>query len=265
MRRKVKMLIKQSKRSIEMHVASQSKSNPKEFYSYIRQKRVNTSTIGPILDENGDFTSNEEEITTILNTFFASVFTAEDLSDIPEVPSVPLNNNNILRDIIVTEGDVSKCIEKLKVNKSPGPDTISPRILKEAKNELVKPLSSLFSKSLQSGTLPEEWKLANVTPIYKKGSKSLPSNYRPISLTSVVCKILEALIRDKLVNHLEENKLIKNTQHGFRNKRSCLTNLLDFFYDILNQYDESKAVDIIKITRYSRQRTKMNRKLAEQS
>ena len=98
---------------------------------------------------------------------------------------------------------------------------------------------------MQSGSMPDDWKLANVTPIFKKGSKALPSNYRPISLTSVVCKMLETLIKDKLISHLEENCLLKNTQHGFRNKRSCLTNLLDFSYDILNQYDESKAVDII--------------------
>ena len=115
LRREAKRLIKQSKRSTEMHVASQSKTNPKEFYSYIRQKRVNTSTIGPILDENGDFTSNEEEISSILNAFFASVFTDEDLSDIPEVPAVPLQNNNVLSNINVTEGDVSKRIDKLKV------------------------------------------------------------------------------------------------------------------------------------------------------
>ena len=93
--------------------------------------------------------------------------------------------------------------------------------------------------------MPDDWKLANVTPFLKKGSKSLPCNYRPISLTSVVCKMLETLIRDKLVNHLEENNLLKNTQHGFQYKRSCLMNLLDFLYDILNQYDESKSVDII--------------------
>ena len=138
-----------------------------------------------------------------------------------------------------------QCIDKLKVSKSPGPDSISPRVLKEAKAELVKPVTSIFNKSLQSGTIPDEWKLANVTPIYKKGNKSLPCNYRLISLTSVVCKMLETLIRNKLVHHLEDNKLLRNTQHGFRNKRSCLTNLLDFFYDIFNQYDESKAVDII--------------------
>ena len=245
LRRKAKKLIKQSKRSTEIHVANQSKTNPKEFFSFIRQKRVTTSSIGPIINENGDYTSDDEQVCCILNSFFASVFTAEDLNNIPTMPDISINNNEILNSITVTERDVLKCIDKLKVNKSPGPDTISPRILKEAKLELVTPLTLLFNESLQSGTMPHEWKLANVTPIFKKGSKSLPCNYRPISLTSVICKILETLIRDKLVSHLEDKNLLKNTQHGFRNKRSCLTNLLDFFYDILNHYDESKAVDII--------------------
>ena len=245
LRRKAKRLIKQSKRSTEIHVANQSKTNPKEFYSFIRQKRVTTSSIGPIINENGDYTSDDEQVCCVLNSFFASVFTTEDLNSIPATPNVLTNNNDVLNGITVTERDVLKCIDKLKVNKSQGPDKISPRILKEAKLELVTPLTLLFNKSLQSSTMPDEWKLANVTPIFKKGSKSLPSNYRPISLTSVVCKMLETLIRDKLVNHLEEKNLLKNTQHGFRNKRSCLTNLLDFLYDILNYYDESKAVDII--------------------
>ena len=206
---------------------------------------MSTSTIGPIANGNGDFTNDDEQICCILNTFFASVFTVEDLRVIPSVSAVELHNNDVLSSISITESDVSKCIDKLKVNKSPGPDTISPRVLKEAKCELVGPLTLLFNESLQSGLMPDEWKLANITPIFKKGSKTLPCNYRPISLTSVVCKMLETLIRDKLISHLEENNLLKNTQHGFRSKRSCLTNLLDFSYDILNQYDESKAVDII--------------------
>ena len=245
LRRRAKRLIKDSKRATECHVANQSKTNPKEFYNFIREKRMSTSSIGPIINENGDFTNNEEQICSILNNFFASVFTKEDLSNIPMVPAVQNYNNNTLNGFSIAESDVSKCIDKLKVTKSPGPDMISPRVLKEAKSELVKPLTVIFNKSLQSGLIPCEWKLANVTPIFKKGSKSLPSNYRPISLTSVACKMLETIIRDKLVKHLEGNSLLNNTQHGFRNKRSCLTNLLDFLYDILNQYDESKAVDII--------------------
>ena len=243
LRRKAKRLINQEKRSTELHVANQSKTNPKEFFRFINQKRVVTSTIGPLTDETGDFTRDEHQMSNILNKFFASVFTTEDTNVIHVPPAVA--TDNILSSINVTEDDVLKCIDKLKVNKSPGPDTISPRVLKEAKNELAKPLSHIFNKSLQLGEMPDEWKLANVTPIFKKGSKSLPSNYRPISLTSVVCKMLETLIREKLVNHLEDNELIRNTQHGFRSKRSCLTNLLDFLHDVFHCYDESKAVDVI--------------------
>ena len=245
LRRKAKRLINQSKRSMELRIANQSKVNPKEFYEYIREKRVVISTIGPLTNNNGAFTKDEHEMSNILNTFFASVFTTEDTSDIPVPSEIQINNENFLNSINITENDVSKCIDKLKLNKSPGPDTICPRVLKEAKNEFVKPLTTIFNKSLQLGMMPDDWKLANVTPIFKKGSKSLPSNYRPISLTSIVCKMLETLIRDKLVNHLEENNLLRDTQHGFRNKRSCLTNLLDFLYDVFNRYDDSKAVDII--------------------
>ena len=90
-----------------------------------------------------------------------------------------------------------------------------------------------------------DWKLANVTPLFKKGDKSNPGNYRQISLTSVVCKLMESILRDKIVEFLEKNNIIKDSQHGFRNKRSCLTNLLDFLHDIYEMYEEGRAVDII--------------------
>ena len=90
-----------------------------------------------------------------------------------------------------------------------------------------------------------EWKLANVTTLFKKGDKSNPGNYRPISLTSVVCKLMESILRDKIVEFLEKNNIIRDSQHGFRNRRSCLTNLLDFLHDIYEMYEEGRAVDII--------------------
>ena len=86
----------------------------------------------------------------------------------------------------------------------------------------------IFNKSINSGGVPDIWKLANVTPIQEKGDIVLPINYRPISLTSVVYTLMETIIRDKLVAFLSENILIENTQHGFRHKRLCLINLLDF-------------------------------------
>ena len=138
-----------------------------------------------------------------------------------------------------------KVLENINVYKTPGPDGIAPRVLKETKNEICKPLSIIFNKSLNSGKIPRDWKLANVTPIQKKGNKAQPCNYRPISLTSIVGKIMETIMRDKLVNFLEENSLIKNSQHGFCNKRSCVTNFFDFYNDVFNIFDESKAVDVI--------------------
>ena len=93
--------------------------------------------------------------------------------------------------------------------------------------------------------VPTDWKIANVSPIFKKGSKFAPGNYRPISLTSISCKILESIIKDHMVNHLDHNNLIGNTQHGFVRGRSCTTNLLDFFEDITLNLDNNTPTDII--------------------
>ena len=243
-RRETKKLIRQSKRNLEVHIATSSKTNPKEFYDYVRRKKVLTNSLGPLYRENGQHTDDENEIANILNDYFASVFTNEDNTAQP--PAVPSHDEAATIDsFTISEIDILRVINKMKVNKTPGPDKISPRILKEVKHEITKPLSMIFNKSLTFGKVPNEWKLANVTPIFKKGDKSQPKNYRPISLTSVACKLMETLIRDKLVNFLEENKIIKDSQHGFRNKRSCLTNLLDFYSDVYNMYDDTRAVDVI--------------------
>ncbi len=84
-----------------------------------------------------------------------------------------------------------------------------------------------------------------MTPIFKKGDKKIPGNYRPISLTSVVGKLLESIIRDKTVSYLESHSLIGDSQHGFRNKRSCLSNLLTFYNDLFSDYDVTKSLDIV--------------------
>ena len=245
LRRDAKRLIKQSKKNLEAHIASISKSNPKEFFSFIRKKKVLTPTIGPLVATNGTHTNDESEMAKILNSFFVSVFTAEESSVLPSSPTVRTGGDVTISDIVISESDVMFAINKLKINKTPGPDRISPKVLKQVSSEISRPLAYIFNSSLRSGTVPQDWKLANVTPIFKKGSKAHPGNYRPISLTSVVCKMLETIIRDKIVKHLEQNNLISDSQHGFRNKRSCLTNLLDFFHDIINMFDETKSVDVI--------------------
>ena len=243
-RRHTKKLIRQNKRSYEIHVAAMSKSNPKEFFSYVKKKKVTSASIGPLETQDGEQTNNEEKMANTLNIFFASVFTKESTLVNPPTPA-SLNNGKCLNSFNYHENDVALAIDKMNVNKSPGPDQISPRILKEAKNEIVKPLTILFNLSLRTGIVPNDWKLANVTPIFKKGCKSQPGNYRPISLTSIVCKLMESVIRDKIITFLETNDIIKDSQHGFRNKRSCLSNLLDFYNDVFQMYDDTRAVDVI--------------------
>jgi hypothetical protein len=133
----------------------------------------------------------------------------------------------------------------LNTNKSTGVDKVHPKVLKECSNSIAKPLSILFNRSYSGGIVPKLWLHANVTPLFKKGDKLNPSNYRPISLTSIVCKIMESLIRDSMMKHLIDNNLIIKEQHGFVPKKSCCTNLLETM-DLLTQaIEEGYPIDIL--------------------
>ena len=112
----------------------------------------------------------------------------------------------------------------MKTSGAFGPDRIGSRVLKETANVLCAPLSVVFSRSLQEGVVPEDWRKANITPIFKSGSKMTAGNYRPVSLTCIICKIMESIIRDKMVEHFTKHELIHSTQHGFMAPKSCKTN-----------------------------------------
>ena len=103
----------------------------------------------------------------------------------------------------------------------------------------------MFNLSLEEEIVPSEWKEANITPLFKKGSRNKPENYRPVSLTSVVCKLLEPLIRDHMVEFLVKHKLINTYQHGFLNARSCLTNFFCFLEEITKWVDDRSPVDVV--------------------
>ena len=140
---------------------------------------------------------------------------------------------------------IEKKIKKMKDNKSPGVDGIPPKLLKEIVEQISTPFAKLFNLSLEEGIVPSEWKGANITPLIKKGSRNKPEHYRPVSLTSVVCKLLETLIRDHIVEFLVKHKLINKSQHGFLKARSCLTNLLCFFEEITKWVDDGSPVDVV--------------------
>ena len=133
----------------------------------------------------------------------------------------------------------------IRADKSPGMDGIHPQVLNLCSDEMSKPLFIIYKKSLEEGRLPKEWKYARVIPIYKKGSKKALGNCRPVSLTSIPCKIMESIIRKSILEHVEDLGLLSQEQHGFMKGRSCLTNLLETFEEVTRMMDEGGGVDII--------------------
>ena len=121
---------------------------------------------------------------------------------------------------------------KLKDGKVPGNDGFTTEFLKKLASGISEPLAMIYNKSLLEGVVPHEWKQANITPLFKKGSKSEPGNYRPVSLTSYLGKILEAILKVNIMDHITVNSLINASQNGFLSRRSCLTNLLEFLANV---------------------------------
>lgn len=148
-------------------------------------------------------------------------------------------------DPVFSEQVILTKLINLNTNKSTGVDKVHPKVLKECSDSLAKPLSLLFNLSYCSGRVPQLWQCANVTPLFKKGDKLNPSNYRPVSLTSVVCKVMESIIRDSIMQHLLANKLIISEQHGFVPKKSCCTNLLETMDLITQAIEDGYPIDII--------------------
>jgi len=146
------------------------------------------------------------------------------------------------------EIDVDIVIDKLNsvnVNKSQGPHEIHGKLLMELREEIAPSLVDLFKASLETGVVPQDFRDATVVPLHKKGGRDKAENYRPISLTSIVGKFLESVIKDNIVSFLENNNLIRDSQHGFISGRSCLTNLLDFMDEVTRELDIGNSVDVI--------------------
>ena len=142
--------------------------------------------------------------------------------------------------------DVREAIDKLSTHASAGPDGVPAILLKKCKETLSFPLTILWQKSLVSGEIPDIYKLAFITPIHKPGSsRGSPENYRPVSLTSHVVKTFERVLKKCLQNFLEVTLALADEQHGFRQKRSCLSQLLNHYDDILKGLEEGHNVDTI--------------------
>ena len=218
-----------------------SKSTSKKFWKYIKSLRkdhVGVST----LSSNGKSITDSFDKAELLNKQFHSVFTSEDLSNIPNMDSPPYST---MPDISFSVDGISKLLSELDPSKSPGPDGISPIILKCCAAEIAPVLQIIFSQSMSTATVPSDWRTANVTPIFKKNDRSNPSNYRPISLTSICCKVMERIIYHSIMKHLQDHHILNQCQYGFRQGYSCEAQLASVLDDILHDLDHLKQVDLI--------------------
>ncbi|CAM5171235.1 unnamed protein product [Eretmochelys imbricata] len=148
-------------------------------------------------------------------------------------------------EVDITTSEVEAKLQQFNGTKSGGPDNLHPRILKELAHEIASPLARIFNESVNSGVVPYDWRIAHIVPIFKKGNKSDPGNYRPVSLTSVVCKVLEKFLKEKVVKDIDVNGNWDKIQHGFTKGRSCQTNLISFFEKVTDFLDKGNTVDLI--------------------
>lgn len=194
-----------------------------------------------MIDNEGKLTETENETATALNEYYHSVFTYDDGVN---TPAFEEQTQDRLPDVTIMTETVEEVLLSLNVNKAAGPDGIESRMLKECAEEMAPKLQQIFRKSLDESVVPRQWKEAHIVPIHKGGSKAVMANFRPVALTSSICKVLEKIICATMIGFLTNNHLISPQQHGFVRGRSCQTNMMLCLERWTQMLDDGKSVDV---------------------
>ena len=197
------------------------KKNPRAFYSYAKRFSKVHSGVGPFYDEDGELVNDDFKLAEILRKQYENVFSkpAPEMvatADLFNVTEEDFTDQSILTGIFFDRTDILEAIDNLSNYAAAGPDGFPAVLLKMCKYELVEPLEIIYKESLETGIIPNGWKKALIFPIHKGGSRSVPANYRPVSLTSHLMKTFERVIKRYLVANLEAHKKFNDAQHGFR-------------------------------------------------
>ena len=229
-------------------------NNLGSFYKFVNQKLSSSSGIAPLKSTDGLIHTVDSEKANLLNEYFHSVFTVDN-GTLPIFPN-RVNSPNSIEDISIDSIMLANIIKNLKSNSAAGPGHLPPIFFKKCMSPLLHPLCVIFRVSIDLHDLPAEWKLSIITPKFKSGSPSDCQNYRPISLTCTICKILERIIVNNLLHFLSTHNLISNSQHGFLKRHSTTTNLLESLNDwtislsnkqtvVVGYIDFQRAFDVI--------------------
>ena len=155
-------------------------------------------------------------------------------NQVPDIPDVDIQIEGVI-----------KLLQELDSHKATGPDSIPANLLKQTAMQTAPLLALIFKASVVRGKLPDDWKLAYITPIFKKGNRRLAANYRPISLTSICCKVLEHILHSSIFTHLERHKVLCEQQHGFCSGRSCETQLLGTVHNFATCLNNGGHIDAL--------------------
>jgi hypothetical protein len=223
------------------NMVSEPGTNNKKLYSYVKSMKSDSSGVAP-LKKDGISHSDPCAKAEILNAQFSSVFTEEDVESLPNMGP---NLQETAPPLQIHEKGVKKLLENLNPHKATGPDQISSRFLRELASAISPMLTLIFQASHDQSQVPDDWKGALVTPLFKKGDKSKPSNYRPVSLTSICCKIMEHIVHSHVISFLDHNNILSDMQHGFRKKRSCETQLITTVQDLATGLNNKQQIDAI--------------------
>ena len=221
---------------------SLEEGNTKPFYSYLKSQKQDSQGVSP-LREGGQLYSDAVSKARILSNQFKSVFTRDD-PDAP-VKKLPGPDYPDIPELIIRPEGVEKLLAGLNPRKASGPDEIPARMLQSLSTELAPALTAIFTQSVEEGALPKQWKTAWIAPVFKKGGRSDPANYRPVSLTSIACKMLEHILCTHIRRHLDTHDILGPENHGFRAKHSTETQLLLTTHDLLKNKDAGKQLDVI--------------------
>ena len=233
---------------MEDKAVSQIKSNPKAFYAYAKRFQKTFSGVGPIINSEGEIISDPAKIAEAQKLQYEKVFSKPNNDNKVNDPKnfFKTNENTKISNIHFDYMDVRDAIDQLSVNAAAGPDGVPAILLKEARDNLSEPLTLIWTNSLNTGEIPEIFKMAFITPVLKPGApKSETSSYRPVSLTSHLIKTFERVLKKVLQNHLEVTLALNDQQHGFRSRRSCLSQLLSHYNEILKGMEEGGNVDTV--------------------
>ena len=246
---KFKKISSDCRKAVHMAVQNHEESviasgNLGKFFRFANSKFNARSNVGPLKLPNGSLTTDPAVKAELLSDYFHTVFTVDDC----QCPNVTKKNSESqLSSIVFTPQLVSRVLCKLRTHSAGGPDDVPPAFLKRCRLYLATPLAFLYQLFFDSAYLPPVWLQAYITPIYKKGDATLTSNYRPISLTCSLCKIMESIIKDQLVKYLVSHKLISKEQHAFIAKHSTISNLLECTHDWAVSLHSKNPVDVLYI------------------